>query len=369
MGVARPLKVALLTPCFWPEVRRGTERFTRELADGLLSRGHEPHVLTSHPGWPSSRVEGGVRVMRHWRPPAGILERRNFERHLTHVPFTYATLRTGGYDLVQAMFATDARAAARWSKQTGRPSVFSFMGIPTAEGLRQYRGTGRLIRAATSDCSATTALSRAAADGFRRWLDVEARMIHPGVDTEAFRPGHPRSDRPTIFCAADLTEPRKRVPLLVDAFAFVRRERPDARLVLSRPRDRFAASSYEHVPGVEFADVDDRADMARAYGDAWVSALPSLYEAFGLVLAEAMACGTPGVATHDGGMPEVIDREQVGRLFRGDEPQDLAAALLDALELAQAAGTVEACRRRAEELSIDRCVEAHLDLYAELLSR
>jgi glycosyltransferase involved in cell wall biosynthesis len=156
------------------------------------------------------------------------------------------------------------------------------------------------------------------------------------------------------------------VPLLVEAFTLVRRERPDARLVLSRPRDRSATSGYEQVPGVEFADVDDRDDLARAYGDAWVSALPSLGEAFGLVLAEAMACGTPGVATHDGGMPEVIDREEVGRLFRGDEPEQLAAALLSGLELVQAPGTAEACRRRAEELSIDRCVEAHLELYAEL---
>ena len=363
------MRVALLTPSFWPEVRRGTERFTRELADGLIARGHEPHLITSSPGWPARSTEDGLRITRHWRPPPGPLERRNFERHLTHVPFSYASLRTGRYDLAQAMFATDAWAAARWGAQTGRPSVFSFMGIPTPEGLRQYRGTGKLIRGAASRCSATVALSRAAAAGFRRWLGVEARMIHPGVDTDAFRPGHPRSNRPTIFCAADLTEPRKRVPLLVDAFALVRRDRPDARLVLSRPRDPFAARGYEQVPGVELSDVDDRGDLARAYGDAWVSALPSMYEAFGLVLAEAMACGTPGVATDDGGMPEVIDREEVGRLFRGSEPHDLAAALLDALELAQAPGTAEACRRRAKELSIDRCVEAHLDLYAELLSR
>ncbi len=45
----------------------------------------------------------------------------------------------------------------------------------------------------------------------------------------------------------------------------------------------------------------------------------------------------------------------------------LATALLEALELSQALGTTEACRRRAEELSIERCVEAHLRLYAELL--
>ena len=43
-------RIALLSPCFWPEVRRGGERFTRELADGLLARGHHPELITSHPG-------------------------------------------------------------------------------------------------------------------------------------------------------------------------------------------------------------------------------------------------------------------------------------------------------------------------------
>jgi hypothetical protein len=37
---AAGLAVGVLTPCFWPEVRRGTERFARELADGLIARGH-----------------------------------------------------------------------------------------------------------------------------------------------------------------------------------------------------------------------------------------------------------------------------------------------------------------------------------------
>ena len=32
------LRVALLSPCYWPEVRRGTERFTRDLADGLMAQ-------------------------------------------------------------------------------------------------------------------------------------------------------------------------------------------------------------------------------------------------------------------------------------------------------------------------------------------
>ena len=77
------LRVALLSPVFWPEVRRGSERFARELADGLITRGHEPTLITSHRGATTVCMEDGLRVIRLWRPPDARLERRMFERHLT----------------------------------------------------------------------------------------------------------------------------------------------------------------------------------------------------------------------------------------------------------------------------------------------
>ena len=97
------------------------------------------------------------------------------------------------------------------------------------------------------------------------------------------------------------------------------------------------------------ADLDDRAALSRAYATAWVTVLPSRDEAFGLVLAESLACGTPVVGSNDGGIPEIVDRPEIGRLFDGDEPAGLARALLEVLELAGDPGTIAACRERAGE--------------------
>jgi glycosyltransferase involved in cell wall biosynthesis len=69
-----------------------------------------------------------------------------------------------------------------------------------------------------------------------------------------------------------------------------------------------------------------------------------------------------------GAIPEVVDRDTIGRLFDGDE-RGLADALLGAFELARDPATPAACRERAEDFSRARAVAAYESLYAELLAR
>ena len=363
------LRVALLNPVYWPEVRRGSERFARELADGLVARGHVPRIIVGHRGLPTATVEDGVEVLRVPRLPEGRLRRRLYEDHLTHIPFAYAALARGDDDIAHALHPTSGLAAARWSRRTGRPAVLSYMGIPHRQGLANRRRRLETTLRAIEGASAVVALSRAAADGFRRWLNVDARVIAPPVDLDAFTLGEGRAADPTILCAADAGEPRKRVGLLVEAFELVRRERPGARLVISMPRDgALAARLAAAGDGIEVRDLDDRAVLAAANREAWVAALPSVGEAFGLVLVEALACGTPVVASDREALPEVVDRPEIGRLFAGDEPAPLAHALLEAFELATDPATAAACRARAQDFSSQACAAAYDALYGELLA-
>ena len=356
------MRVAIVNPVFWPEVRRGSERFARELGDGLLARGHRPRLVAGAPGCGGTTVEDGLPVVRVPRLPEARLRRRMFEEHLGHIPFAARALRRGDDDVVHALHPTSGVAAARAGR---RPLVLSYMGIPHRQALANRRLRVETMRRALAAADAVVALSETAAHGFERWLGVEARVIAPGVDLAAFTPDPAaRAPVPTILCAAAAGEPRKRVALLVEAFALVRRERPDARLVLSAP------AAFDAPPGVEWRDLDDRAALAAANREAWVAALPSVGEAFGLVLAEALACGTPVVGADREAIPEVLgDDERIGRLFAGDEPEPLARALLEALELATAPGTGAACRARAECFSTDRTTEAYVSLYEELLGR
>jgi D-inositol-3-phosphate glycosyltransferase len=363
------LRVALLHPCYFPEVRRGSERIIRELGAELAARGHDVTLITSHPGRPERTTEDGMTVIRHWRPPAARLERRGFQPHLTHMPFAAASLRSGDYDLAHAFFLTDAVVAARWGARTGRPAVFSYMGLPDRHVLANKRRRFALLREATRNSSAVVALSQAAADACRRWLGVDAEAIYPGLDVERFgaaaAQAAQRTESPTIFCAAAPDDPRKRLDLLSEAFERLRRTRPDARLVALRPREDGNVARYGlDREGIELVDpVSDPLELAPRYGAATVSALTSRAEAFGMVVTESLACGTPVVATRDGALPEIVDRPGIGELFDGDDPGDVAAALDRAIE----SGDPDACRARAADFGIARSADRHEELYRRLL--
>ncbi|MCW2966882.1 MAG: glycosyl transferase group 1 [Solirubrobacteraceae bacterium] len=361
------MKVALLTPAYFPEVHRGGERVVRELAEGLVRDGHAVSIVTGHRGRPSSASEAGVRVLRVPRLAEGTLRRRAFTEYLGHLPAATLALRHVEPDIAHAHYPTDALVAARWGRARGRPSVFSYHGIPQREMLSSRRLSLRVVDDAVTQAGAVVVSSHAAAAAARRWLGVEPRVIHPPVDLAAFAGEVRRDARPTIVCAADPDDDRKRVVLLATAFGLLRAREPQMRLRLLRPRDP-ARLAQLTAPGVEFFDPVARPeDLGAIYRTAWVSALAAYNEAFGLVLAEALAAGTPVVGARDGGVPEIVDRDAVGRLFDGDDPHAVARALSETLDLARRPGTAEACRERAEAFSAGRFVAAHEALYAELL--
>lgn len=358
------LRVALLTPCFWPEVRRGGERFTRDLADALLDHGDRPRIITSHPGLPRRSVEDRLPILRLPRPPHGPLRQR-YEPYVSHLPLSYLALRARDYDVAHAVNTPDALAAARWRRRTGRPAILSYLGIPVRSWLAERRRL-QILQAALRGCDAVVALSHSASEAFARELGYDAPVIEPGVNLDVFTPCAERSEHPTIICAAAVEEPRKHVGLLIEAFELIRGELPQARLWLSRPRTlegARAAGVPVDAPGVEWLDLDEPRSLAAAYAAAWVTVLPSAYEAFGLVLLEGLACGTPAVGYSDGGIPEIIDRPGIGGLFERLDARELSRCLLEALELSRDPRTSTRCRARAEELSLSRFAQRYRELY------
>jgi len=101
------------------------------------------------------------------------------------------------------------------------------------------------------------------------------------------------------------------------------------------------------------------------YAGALSFAYPSLYEGFGLPVLEAMACGTPVLASNSSSLPEVVG--DVGLLVNPQDPDDLRAGLRRLLEDEQFR---RAARRegprRAANFSWDACVQRTVQLYRQV---
>jgi phosphatidylinositol alpha-mannosyltransferase len=361
------MRIALLHPTYWPEVRRGSERMLHDLGTTLAGRGHDVTLLTGHRGRPSVSIEDGIRVVRRWRPPERLPLTRAYEYHLASAPNAFLGLLRGRFDIAHAFFPVEAWAAARARRLGGPPLVFSLNGIPTRPYLVGRRYRLETIQSAIRGSEAVCVLSEAAARSLRRYLHCEPVVLPGGVLTERFAVEAPRAPEPTLICAASLGDPRKRGPLLISAFRRLRERRPDARLRLVRGRDAvMSGPEPELCQGAEWIVADRTEELARAYATAWGSVLPAIEEAFGLVLVESLTAGTPVVAARSGGCPEIVDDDAVGRLFAPDDEEALVEAMDAVLELGAGPASAAICRKRAARYDWSRLVERYEDLYQGL---
>jgi len=178
------------------------------------------------------------------------------------------------------------------------------------------------------------------------------RNLHNGLDTGLFRPDPSVArDGHEILCVGRAGDPTKGVDTLVDALALLpapyRVTLVDQDHRLHRARKRAAARGCG-----DRLDVTGRVsepELVRLYNRATVVAVPSNFEGFGLPAVEAMACGTPVVASTAGALPEVVRAGGGGLLVPPRAPEALAKGIRTLLEQPEA-------RRELAERSRERVV-------------
>jgi glycosyltransferase involved in cell wall biosynthesis len=159
-----------------------------------------------------------------------------------------------------------------------------------------------------------------------------------GVDTQAFTPDGPNhrraerlDERRVVLCVTRLV-PIKNLPLLIEAFADVHRDRLDTTLVLlgEGPQEsvlRARAAALGVSESVRFAGYAPQEETPSWYRSADIFALSSDFDNSPNVVLEAMACGLPVVATDVGGLRDYIVPEVNGLLVPKGSRPDFAAAL------------------------------------------
>lgn len=223
--------------------------------------------------------------------------------------------------------------------------------------------TRHLLRRIARDVDVLTAISGFTQGRLEAALPPPLRdrvvRLAPPVDLDRFTPGPHPSGPPTIVSAGRFV-PRKNQATLLRAFTRVRDQLPDARLRLAGAGPGEARLRRLAGPGVEFVGRLEGKDLTAFYRSGHVFALPVArrprdQEGFGMVFAEAAACGLPVVVGNSGGAPETCRDGVTGHVVEPDDVDALAARLVELLsdpDRARAMG--EAGRAHVEQFSAQR---------------
>jgi glycosyltransferase involved in cell wall biosynthesis len=180
----------------------------------------------------------------------------------------------------------------------------------------------------------------------------QVRVIYHGVDRERFKPDDGARE-PFLLYPANWW-PHKNHERLLEAFALVRRGRPELGLVLT------GSNHPGRLPdGVESRGRVADSDLVELYRRASGLVFPSLYEGFGLPPLEAMACGCPVAVSRAGALPEVCGAAAV--YFDPTSVEDIARGIVDVLDRPPAGGIERAARFTWQDFA-----ERHDAVYREL---
>ena len=265
-----------------------------------------------------------------------------------------------------------------------------------------YNASTWVERTAYENADGVIAVSNAMREDVHQLYGVpleNIRVIYNGVDQDEYKYSPNPSvltaykvnpDKPFVLFVGRITR-QKGIIHLVNAIKYIR---PGTQVVLCAGAPDTDAIGQEMADKVEQARTESeneiiwiskilpKEELIAFYSQAAVFVCPSVYEPFGIINLEAMACDTPVVASAVGGIPEIVVNDQTGYLvpftpigasdFEPKEPEkfarDLAAhvnLILDDPAKMQALGA--ASRRRVEQyFSWTSIARQTLDFYQEL---
>jgi phosphatidyl-myo-inositol alpha-mannosyltransferase len=353
------VRIAVVHPFAWPYVRRGGERYADELVRYLARNGHQVTMISGDPGTTAS----GVRHVRLRNPSIAPLARRGIGPVETFGVRALPALLSRAFDVVHAFTPTAALAARAVRQRT----VYTVLGLPTPEVFEGRPRHRALLERAVRRADEVTVLSAAAADAVIGSTRRTPVVLAPGVRTDEFRADlSPRTGPPRVLFSSALDQPQKGLDVLVRAFSLVLRTHPDARLVLSGPGSAdwaLAHADPETRSSTDILGPGASEDVPRRYRSATVTVLPSRHEAFGLVLVESLASGTPVVGTPEGGASDIIDAS-VGRLAPYGDVDALATAIIETIAAAGDAGMRARCAAHAKRWDWNGSIgPQHEDVY------
>jgi len=314
------------------------------------------------PGYPD------VRVIRIPSGACGFVPKEEIYDFLTElVENMIAFIKENGlqYDLYHGHYVDAGIVALDVARAFDKPAFFTAhslgawkraqMGGDPEEMERKYKFSHRIaeefrVFKSVKAQTVTTAVQKEKLEQLYGYKVDDVVVIPPGVDVHTFRPLERGEEKKTelpdryIFCLSRI-DANKGHDLLLNAFDLVRKEVPDVHLVIGggspQPKDTELEVLTKIKAIIEGKGLHDRAHvigyvpdglMVPSYQQAEFFVLPSIFEPFGMTVLEAMACGTPVVASRFGGIREVISSGKNGLLVDPSNTSQFAKAMVRLLK-------------------------------------
>ncbi len=278
------------------------------------------------------------------------------------------------FDVIDAhYFYPDGVAAVMLGRAFDKPVVITARGTDL-NLIPRYAVPRRLIQWAAREAAGLITVCQALKNTLVELGVEEERVtvLRNGVDLEMFRPGDRAAararlglDRPTLLSVGHLIE-RKAHDLVIKALPML----PGCDLLIAGdgPEDanlRRLAQTLGVGDRVRFLGRIGHEQLCEVYGAADVLVLASSREGWANVLLEAMACGTPVVASNVWGTPEVVAAPEAGLLMEERTPEALADAVR---RLLAAPPERAATRAYAEGFSWEATTRGQIDLFSKVVA-
>jgi phosphatidylinositol alpha-mannosyltransferase len=325
------VRVGLVCPYTW-DVPGGVQAHVHDLAERLLALGHEVSVLT-----PVDDPDGAE--LRPYVVPAGRAVPVPYNGSVARLVFgplslarTRRWVREGDFDVLHVHEPVVPSVSMLACVAASGPMVATFHTSVARSRALQVFGTA--LQPALEKVTGRIAVSPAARRFVVEHLGGDAVLIPNGVDVARFAGATPmpgRPSAPTVVFLGRIDEPRKGLAVLLEALPELVRLVPDVRLLVAGPGD--ADDVREAVPAslrdrVELLGMVSDDDKPRVFASGHVYCAPNTHgESFGIVLLEAMAAGTPVVASDLEAFRRVLDGGRAGGLVPVRDPRALAGAL------------------------------------------
>lgn len=387
------MKICVVTTAFPHREEYGEGMFIWEAVRAVARHGHQVQVVAMHhPDALNYEVIDGIEIRRptYWWPVSKEMLRKdvgglpvNWRRYplarLQMLPFMLvhglAALHCArDCDVVHAHWALSAAVAYTGKVFHRRPVVATLQGSDIFQAVKLPFVTS-LIRYILRRCDQVTVLSQALKQATVK-IGVPADdvcIIPNGVDINNFVPLNPNCRENVILYVGSLIH-RKGVNYLIDAFCNILSQLPDYRLVIigDGPAAEDLKDQVQHLGIADFVDFHgfmSQEDVKFWMQRARLFVLPSVEEGLGVVLLEALACGTPIVASRVGGIVDVVT-DDVGCLVPPADVQAFSQAIVQVLR----ANQWEAMSMRARERAVahydwDVIAGKYIAIYSRVASR